>query len=82
MACAPSEDLDKPGHPLIRLTRMSRLMRKGTLASCGLRSFKHACAATQKDQRCGSLSEASSSPYIVRANSEDSGETARMRRLT
>ena len=41
---------------------LSRLMRKGTLGSSGLWSFKCVCRATQKGQRWGSLSEASSSP--------------------
>ena len=46
---------------------MSCFMGKGTLASCGFRSFKGACAATQKGQKCGSLSEASSSSlYCVK----------------
>ena len=43
-------------------TVMSRLMRKGILASYGLRSFKRVCPATQKGQMCSSLPEHSSSP--------------------
>ena len=35
---------------------LSSLMRKGSTASYGLRSFKQACAATQRGQRCSSLS--------------------------
>ena len=38
---------------------------KGTLALCGLRPFQCTCAATQQGQRCGSLSEASSSPKYL-----------------
>ena len=46
---------------------MSRLMRIGTLALCGMRSFKCTCAAIQWDQISGSLSEASSSSlYYLR----------------
>ena len=47
-------------------TNQSCLMRKGTLATCGSRSFKWSCTATKKGQRCGYLSEAfSSSLYCV-----------------
>ena len=35
--------------------QMSHLMRKGTLACCGLKSYKCTCPATQKGQGCGSV---------------------------
>ena len=46
--------------------RLGHLMRKGTLALCGLCSFKRACAAIQWGQISSSLSEAfSTSLYCV-----------------
>ena len=55
------------------------LVRKRALASCGLRSFKRACAATHQGQRYGSM-KLSLVPYNKSANSKGSGETSRMRR--
>ena len=40
-------------------------MRKGTLALCGLKSFKCACPATQKGQGGGSSKTSSNSLYRV-----------------
>ena len=50
-------------------TALSRLMRKWTLASRGLGSFKRACEATQNGYRL----RLPIIPYIVWANSEGSG---------
>ena len=48
--------------------------KKKTLESWEWRSFKCACDATQKPQRCGSLSDA---PYIMWANSKGSARLGR-----
>ena len=59
--------LDSPSAVFATKRNMSRLMRIGTLALCGMRSFKCTCAAIQWDQISGSLSEASSSSlYYLR----------------
>ena len=54
-------------------------MRKGTLALCGLKSFKCAYPVTEKGQGCGPCLKLPLTPFSVGANSEGSGETARMR---
>ena len=43
--------------------QMSQITRKGTRVLCGLCSFKRACAAFQRGQISGSLSEASSTRF-------------------
>ena len=56
---------------------LERLMRKGTLASCGLIFSKLARASYQQGQISGFLNEAfCCSRYIMFANSDGSGETA------